>query len=491
MNCKLFISTLTIGLVTMQTNFAQDIVYPKEVKQLYDQADASVVLTTQPRPLIGVPGGFGQQAQLRDVEHAGGIGVVIPATEDFSALRDICAKLDGLVLADGISADNAFSILLHKAAVDRNLPFLGHNELMEKIDSSLWRRHIYINDYPTLIKRAQLFKRAHALHDHIFTLDSHADQPCSYRDGASVGLRKTNQVNVQKMQEGRLDAVYLVNWQDQKPLTPEGIAKSEAVGKDLMKKIHADVDKYSDFCGIARTAEEAYALKKQGKKVFFIGIENGSAIGDNLANIEEYARQKATYITLSWSGNNKICDSSSPNKDKKPKRGLTEFGKKVVKEMNRCGVIVDCSHASDQTFWDCIKLSTAPIICSHSGARALWNHNRNITDDMLQALAKKGGVIQVYGLWNFQGNNIHKTDINTMLDHIDHCVKVAGIDHVGIGMDLDGGGGLFGINGDNDMINLTMGLMERGYTDEQIEKIWGKNFLRVLTEVQAKAKIKF
>lgn len=478
------------GFMTATCLQAQDIVYPNEVKQIYDDADAAIVLTKQQKPIIGVPAGFGQQAQLRDVEHAGGIGVVIPATEDAATLRDICSKLDGLVLQDGISSDNKFSILLHKAAVDRNIPFLGHNALMEKIDSALWRRHIYINDYTTLISRAQLFKRAHTLHDHIFTLDSHADQPCAYSDGASVGLRKTNQVNIQKMQEGRLDAVYLVNWQGNKPLTAEGQAKAEAFGKKRMQQIHEDVEKYADFCGIARTAEEAYALKKQGKKVFFIGIENGNALGDNLANIETYARQKATYITLTWSGNNKICDSSTPNQDNTPKRGLTAFGKQVVKEMNRCGVIVDCSHASDQTFWDCIKLSTAPIICSHSGARALWNHNRNITDDMLQALAKNGGVIQVYGLWNFQHNNQYEANINTMLDHIDHCVKVAGIDHVGIGMDLDGGGGLIGINGDNDMINLTMGMMERGYTDEQIEKIWGKNFLRVLTEVQNKAKIK-
>ncbi len=275
-------------------------------------------------------------------------------------------------------------------------------------------------------------------------------------------------------------------------LTKKNLDAYESFAKENMKSIINDIEKHADFCGVVRTAEEALALKKQGKKAFFIGIENGNAIGDNLANIEAFARQKVTYMTLSWMHDNIICDSSSPNKDPKvPKGGLTDFGKKVVKEMNRCGMMVDCSHTSDQTFWDCIQLSSTPIICSHSGARNLYNHHRNITDDMLRALAKNGGVIQIYGVGSFIYHDKKTASIDIVLNHIEHCVKVAGIDHVGIGLDFDGGGGVLNLNGTNDIINLTMGLMERGYTDEQIEKIMGANLLRVLNEVQAKAKIKF
>lgn len=156
--------------------------------------------------------------------------------------------------------------------------------------------------------------------------------------------------------------------------------------------------------------------------------------------------------------------------------------------MNRKGIMVDVSHTSSGTFWDCIKYSKAPIICSHSGAKAIFNHDRNLTDDQLRALAAKGGVIQVYILSDFMGPDMSKVDLDDVVNHIDHCVKIAGIDHVGIGADFDGGGGVLNCNGDNDLINLTIKLLERGYNEVQIAKLWGGNFLRVMGEIQAKGK---
>lgn len=483
----------TSAFLSIQLLNAQSIQYPAAVSSIYNQADESIVLEKTNKPIIGIPAGAKQAEQIQAVREAGGVAVIIPQCEDASALRDLCSSLDGMVFAQGISANDVFRVLLHKATVERNIPFLGHNQLIEQVDSSLWRMHKYIATYPALIERARLFKRAKALHQTIFTIDTHADQPNQLKHGKSVGLRRVNQVNIQKMQEGGLDAVYLVNFQKQPKVTPETLAEGEALGKKIMQDIHADLAKYPNYCALARTAEEAYALKRQGKKAFFIGIENGHAIGDKLSNIEEYVRQGATYMTLCWSGDNYICGSCSSKRNLPAgmRNGLTSFGKKVVKEMNRCGLVIDCSHASDDTFWDCIKYSKAPFICSHSGARAVWNHKRSITDDMLRALAKKNGVIQVFCVWNFQSDNKYKACIENLLDHIDHCVQVAGIDHVGIGIDMDGGGGYSGIFGDNDMINITMGLLERHYTEEQIEKIWSKNYFRVLNEVQQQAKIKF
>lgn len=188
------------------------------------------------------------------------------------------------------------------------------------------------------------------------------------------------------------------------------------------------------------------------------------------------------YITLCHSYDNDICHSSTHTED--ATQGLTQFGREVVKEMNRLGIMIDISHASEGTFWDVIKYSAQPIIASHSSSKALCDHDRNLTDEQLRALAKNGGVAQLCLLDAYINKKPKAASICDAVKHLDHMIKVAGIDHVGIGTDFDGGGGLQGCNGDNDLINLTIKMIEKGYTEEDLRKIWGGNLLRVMKQVQ-------
>ena len=335
-----------------------------------------------------------------------------------------------------------------------------------------------------LVERAEVFKKAKDIHTRILSVDTHTDTPLWFRGGYSVGLRKNNQVNIQKMEEGKLDAQFLAAFLGQKESDEASLQKAVETCNDLIKDIYADVEKYQDACGIALSEEDAWRLKKEGKKAFFIGIENGYAIGSDIKNIKRYKDMGVNYITLCHSYDNHICNSSTHTQDES--KGLTAFGRKVVKEMNKQGVLIDLSHASEGTFWDVVKLSKDPIFASHSGVKALCNSNRNLTDDQLRALAQNGGVIQICIFKSYQNDKPEEASIVDVVRHIDHAVKVAGIDHVGIGSDFDGGGGLLGCNGDNDMINITIHLLDMGYTEEDIRKIWGGNFFRILTQVRNK-----
>ena len=333
-----------------------------------------------------------------------------------------------------------------------------------------------------LINKADTFQLAKEIHSRILSIDTHTDTPLWFRRGYSVGLRKNNAVSIQKMNEGKLDVQFLAAFLSQKERDDASLQKAVDRCNGLIQSIYADVEKYKDACGIALTEEDAWKLKKEGKKAFFIGIENGYGIGKDLSNILKYKKMGVNYITLCHSYDNDICNSSTNTSD--ASKGLTAFGREVVKEMNRVGMIIDLSHASEGTFWDVIQLSTDPIIASHSGAKACCYHNRNLTDDQLRALAKNGGVAQVCIYKSYLNKNRNVASIEDVIRHIDHIVKVAGIDHVGIGSDFDGGGGVAGCMGDNDMINITVRLIERGYSEEEIRKIWGGNFFRVMNQVQ-------
>ena len=225
-------------------------------------------------------------------------------------------------------------------------------------------------------------------------------------------------------------------------------------------------------------------MKEEGKKAFFIGVENAYGLGGDVANVKKMKELGVIYITLSHFRDNAICNTSSRH-GSNPNKGLTEFGIKVVEEMNRQGIMVDLSHPSAGTFWDCIKYSKAPIICSHSGAKAIYGHDRGLDDRQLRALARNGGVIQVYAVPEFLTAHRPSSTINDMMKHFFHCGEIAGPEHVGIGSDFDGGGGVWGCNGDNDLINVTVLMLEHGYTKDQIKGFWGGNFLRVMSEVQA------
>lgn len=333
-----------------------------------------------------------------------------------------------------------------------------------------------------LVNKADTFKMAKDIHARILSVDTHTDTPLWFtRGNFSVGMRKSNQVSIQKMEEGKLDAQFLAAFLAQKER--DEVSSQKAVEKchKMIEGIYADVAKYKDNCGIALTEEDALRLKAKGKKAFFIGIENGYAIGKDIKNVKKYKDMGVQYMTLSHSYDNDICNSSSNTAD--ASKGLTPFGRKVVKEMNKVGMMIDVSHVSEGTFWDVMKLSKDPVFASHSSVRALCDHDRNLTDDQLRALAKNGGVIQICIYGGYLNENEKEASVDDVVRHIDHAVKVAGIDHVGIGSDFDGGGGVLGCKGDNDMINITVKLIEKGYSEEDIRKIWGGNFFRVMNQV--------
>lgn len=337
-----------------------------------------------------------------------------------------------------------------------------------------------------LVNQATLFAQAKDIHSRIFSVDTHCDTPMSFSRGGSVGLRNRQQVSIPKMTEGFLDAQFLAAFLSQKELDDESMKAAVEKCQSIINDIYTDVAKYPDYCGIAVTEADAIRLKSEGKKAFFIGIENGYGIGNDLSNIKKYYDQGVNYITLCHSYDNAICNSSTNTSDEN--KGLTAFGKKVVKEMNRVGMVIDLSHASMGTFWDVMKESKQPVICSHSGAKDVFFHNRNLNDDQLRALAKNGGVIQICIFASYMSPDRTKTSVEDVVAHIDHCVQVAGIDHVGIGSDFDGGGGVLGCKGSNDMIRITVKLLEKGYTEEMLRKIWGANFFRVMNTCRAAGK---
>ncbi|MDR3095387.1 MAG: membrane dipeptidase [Bacteroidales bacterium] len=337
-----------------------------------------------------------------------------------------------------------------------------------------------------IVNEAGWYRRAKMLHQRILTVDAHSDTPSCFKQvGFNTGKREANQVNLPKMEEGMLDAVFFACRIKQGTRDEAAYKKAVANIYELIDGIYEQVEKNKNRCGIAIYPEDAARLKNEGKKAIFIGMENGYGLGKNLSNLALFQKMGVNYVTLCHTENNEICDSST---DTPEWNGLSDFGRQTVKEMNRLGMLIDVSHASDTTFYNVIRLTTQPIVASHSAARALCSHPHNLSDEQLKALAKNGGVAQVCLRDAYLGNDAKTADLTTVIRHIDHIVKVAGIHHVGIGSDFDGGGGVTGCNGSNDLINITVQLLQKGYSEEDIAKIMGGNFLRVLSEVQGKNK---
>lgn len=380
------------------------------------------------------------------------------------------------------------------------------------------------------ISQDQNFKeKAEKIHKSVLTVDSHTDTPMWFtRDNFDLSkkhdARETrSRVDFPRMKEGGLDAVFMAAFIGQGKRDDNGNKKAKERIIRIFNSIDSHINRHPDLAGIALSPDDAYKLEEQGKRAIFIGIENAYPVGNDLDNIRIFYERGARYITLCHTRTNDICDSST---DTLEHGGLSKFGKKVVKEMNRTGMMIDVSHISDDSFYDVIKISKAPVIASHSCARAICNSPRNLTDDMLKVLAKNGGVIQVCVLSAYvkepkpnperdsafsalrkkyrkfnnlsdeqrrlatqEWRNIDKefpsvlATVADFVDHIDHIVKVAGIDHVGVGTDFDGGGGLADCFDVSQMGNITYELVKRGYSEEEIRKIWGGNLMRVFREV--------
>ena len=500
MKKTIFLFSLILSLSVQ----AQTIVYPEEVKAVFSKADAEITasyatdgrtackvdhddLMTGPR--IAVPA-CTQAVHIKEmIKAAGGIPVDFPDVKDqnnaASILHSKAFSWDGAVLPENwVSENNTVSVLVYKTIADFNIPCLGSSPLTRKIDDGLRRMTGEFSSMEGLVRKARTYRKAKVLMDGLFSIDTHCDLPDEYSRGFSVGKRTLSQCSIPKMDEGHLDSQVLISFLWQGP-TDEA-SSQRAVEKNLrqIESIKEDIAKYPGLCGLARTPDEALALKAEGKKAFFIGLENGYGIGTDLENIKKMKELGVIYITLCHFRDNSICNTSSRH-GSNPSKGLTEYGLKVIEEMNRQGIMIDLSHPSPGTFWDCIKHSKAPVICSHSGARAIYGHDRGLDDRQLKALAENGGVIQVYSVADFLGRDASRMTIDDMMKHFNHCVEVAGDSHVGIGSDFDGGGGVIGCNGDNDLINITVKMLEHGYSPSQIEGFWGGNFMRVMKEVQA------
>ena len=289
-------------------------------------------------------------------------------------------------------------------------------------------------------------------------------------------------VDLHKMTEGHLDATIMVAYLKQLERTDEALSAATAKTDRILNEIEEMVAKNCTAVDIAYTPADLCRLKKAGKKAVMLGIENGYAIGKDITNVERFRHRGVVYMTLCHNGNNDICGSARYNEEG---LGVSTFGEQVIKEMNRVGMMVDVSHAGEKSFYDALAISGKPIVASHSSARALCDHPRNLTDDQLKALAAKGGVAQVCMYGGFLRKNGEAT-IKDAIEHLNHMVNVMGIEHVGIGTDFDGDGGITGCASASELINFTRRLLLERYSEENIRLIWGGNFLRVMEEVQRK-----
>lgn len=339
-----------------------------------------------------------------------------------------------------------------------------------------------------LINEAKLYAEAKAFHDAHIVLDSHCDTPMFFPQGVDFGTRDPHLlVDLHKMDDGRQAAVTMVAYLEQPKegktfaeIAPFPVEGPKAYADLIFNKINDIVSAHPNRLALAATPQQLLQNKRAGKHTIMLGIENGQAIEDNLDNIDHFAQRGIVYITLCHNGDNQICDSARGNHTW---GGVSPFGRQVIERMNRLGIMVDLSHGGEQSFYDALELSSKPIVCSHSSCRALCDHPRNLTDDQMRQLALKGGVMQVTAYHGFLSLN-DDASIATFMQHLNHAVEVMGIDHVGIGTDFDGDGGVPGLADSSDLMNLTRHLLMQGYTITDIEKLWGGNWLRVMAEVQ-------
>ena len=381
----------------------------------------------------------------------------------------------------------------------------------------------------------EIIARALDIHERVLTVDTHADTPLRMIEpGFDLAkrydpLETGSKVDYPRMKEGGLDAIFFAAFVSQDIRDNDGNERAKKLVIQMIDAVISSAEQNASLVGLALTPKDAYELEKDGKRAIYLAIENGYPIGEDLKNIELFYDMGVRYITLVHSSNNDIADSATDSSGAEHE-GLSAFGEEVVKEMNRLGIMVDVSHASDDVFFDAIAVSEAPIIATHSNARAITEHQRNMSDEMLRLMAENGGVAQLTLLSSYLRDepvNLERSaalqelrssmknvsemtpeeraemrsafneinerfptpsaTVTDVVDHIDYMVKIAGIDHVGIGCDFDGGGGIDGVFDASEVMNITIELVRRGYSEEAIEKIWGKNVMRVFEEVQAVA----
>jgi microsomal dipeptidase-like Zn-dependent dipeptidase len=362
-------------------------------------------------------------------------------------------------------------------------------------------------------QKTDLMEKARKIHERVLILDTHDDINVKYfTDNLNYSMDTKTQVNLPKMERGGLDVAWFVVYTGQGELTEQGYKKAADNAQAKFDAIHSLVKEYApNKIGLAVSSKDVDSLYKMGKKVAMIGVENAYPLGEDLKEVKRYYDLGARYMSLAHNGHNQFSDSNTGEFDNTAKHnGISELGKKVIDSMNYYGIMVDISHPSKKAIRQTVAHSKAPVIASHSGARALSNHPRNLDDEQLQWVKESGGVVQTVALALFVNKEKHenysnafealedKTDTNAQkalkkehppvdvadfVDHIDYVKNKIGIDHVGISSDFDGGGGIEGWKDASETFNVTLELVKRGYTEDEISKIWSGNLLRVLEEV--------
>ena len=368
-----------------------------------------------------------------------------------------------------------------------------------------------------LVEKGREFNQAKQLHDRILTLDTHCDTPMFFPQGVRFDQRDPRILyDLHKMTDGRQDAVIMAAYLPQPKLgeqfsqkvdiagilkynpqllvpntsTPSSVTSQPSLSPTqyadlIFDKLEQIVDENSDYISIARTPADLYEDKRKGRKSIMFGIENGLALNHDLSNVRHFAQRGVVYITLCHNGDNDICDS---NRGASMHNGVSEFGEKVIRRMNDEGIMVDLSHASEKSFYDALDISRTPIVCSHSNCRALCDVPRNLTDDQLRALAAKGGVAHTTFYHGFLRKDTSEASVLDVIAHLEHAIDIMGIDHVGVGTDFDGDGTVRGCKDASELINFTLQLLRRRYSEQDISQIWGGNWLRVMAQVQSERK---
>lgn len=375
--------------------------------------------------------------------------------------------------------------------------------VIEAIESSEFKPFIGVQWHPEwlgesgqvlfrwLVDRARDFYTAKDLHRRMLTLDTHCDTPMFFPQGIHFDQRDPRiLVDMHKMAEGHQDAVIMAAYLPQ-PKLGETFSSKVAFKVDgplqyadlIFDKIEEIVNANNRYLNIARTPSDLYEDKRKGRRSIMLGIENGLALNHDISNVRYFARRGVVYITLCHNGDNDICDSA---RGCNTHGGVSRFGEQVIKEMNRCGIMVDLSHAGEKSFYDALSISSKPIVCSHSNCKALCDVPRNLTDDQLRALAKHGGVAHITLYHGFLRNDSQEATVMDAIAHLEHAISVMGIEHVGLGTDFDGDGGIRGLADSSELINFTLHLLRRRYSERDIARIWGGNWLRVMAQVQSK-----
>lgn len=375
--------------------------------------------------------------------------------------------------------------------------------VIEAIESSEFKPFIGVQWHPEwlgesgqvlfrwLVDRARDFYTAKDLHRRMLTLDTHCDTPMFFPQGIHFDQRDPRiLVDMHKMAEGHQDAVIMAAYLPQ-PKLGETFSSKVAFKVDgplqyadlIFDKIEEIVNANNRYLSIARTPSDLYEDKRKGRRSIMLGIENGLALSHDISNVRYFARRGVVYITLCHNGDNDICDSA---RGCNTHGGVSRFGEQVIKEMNRCGIMVDLSHAGEKSFYDALSISSKPIVCSHSNCKALCDVPRNLTDDQLRALAKHGGVAHITLYHGFLRNDSQEATVMDAMAHLEHAIDIMGIEHVGLGTDFDGDGGIRGLADSSELINFTLHLLRRRYSERDIARIWGGNWLRVMAQVQSK-----